>query len=99
MTDYRSPILQYSNVDVAEITARGTDLLITEGDPLRAGNPNAAVSDGDVATLIAGGTEVVGYVNVAVTDSNRPYWDAAWTDDGTDTGTPASSAPAWLQNS
>ncbi len=40
---------------------------------------------------------MVGYVNVAVTDDARYYWNPAWTTTGLDTGTPTAAAPAWLQ--
>jgi endo-alpha-1,4-polygalactosaminidase (GH114 family) len=96
---YSSYVLQYANVDVAQTIARGTDLLITEGDPLRAGHPNAAVTDAEVAQLTAVGVDVVGYVDTSVTDDTRPYWNPAWTSDGTDTGTPTGAAPSWLQGS
>ena len=45
---------------------------------------------------------MVGYVNIAVTDDARPYWNrtpGAWTSDGTDTGAVQSGAPDWLQTS
>ena len=40
---------------------------------------------------------MVGYVNVAVTDDARYYWNPAWTDNGFDTGTPTAAAPEWLR--
>ena len=96
---YSTYVLQYSNVDVAQTIARGANLLITEGDPLRAGHPNAAVTDAEVAQLKSAGVDVVGYVDTSVTDDTRPYWNPAWTSDGTDTGTPTGAAPSWLQGS
>ena len=50
-----------------------------------------------MAALKAQGRTVVGYVNVAVTDDARYYWNPAWTNNGQDTGTPDGDAPTWLQ--
>ena len=86
--------LQYSGVDTTAVAAAGLDLFITEGAP---GSGTPALSDLQVATLVAAGTQVIGYVDSSVTDSGRPYWNAAWTSDGTDTGTVLPGAPAWLQ--
>lgn len=86
--------VQYSNLDADDIAASGHDLVIIEGSPGQAGL--AGLSDAEVATLVAGGQSVIGYVSVGQTDDARPYWDATWTDDGTDTGNPTDAAPAWL---
>jgi uncharacterized protein (TIGR01370 family) len=94
---YSNFVLQFGSVSPTVIAGLNTGLLITEGDPLRVGNANAAVTDAQVATLKTGGTAVLGYVNASVTDDTRPYWNAAWTDNGLDTGTPTSAAPSWLQ--
>ena len=91
--------LQYRNVNFAQVSASSFDLFITEGAP----NPVtqlpgfAAISDAQVATLRAQGRQVVGYVNVAVTDDTRYYWNASWTVNGTDRTAPTASAPSWLQ--
>ncbi|MGH1412870.1 MAG: hypothetical protein ACRBB0_05225 [Pelagimonas sp.] len=45
---------------------------------------------------------VLGYVNVAVTDHNRTYWNPFWVSgadpSNPDVGTPTANAPAWLVN-
>lgn len=86
--------VQYSNIDAAEIAASPYDLMIVEGKPGDAAR--ADLSDAEVADLVAAGTRMIGYVSVGQSDDARPYWDASWTDDGTDTGTPTDAAPAWL---
>ena len=89
--------VQFRNVDFEQILNSSIDLFITEGAPLAPGGGFPAVSDAQVAQLIAQGRAVVGYVNVAVTDDARYYWNSAWTSSGTDTGTPTAAAPNWLQ--
>jgi len=89
--------LQYANVDYAAVSGSPYDLFITEGAPLPRPGSTPALTDAQVAQLEAQGRVVAGYVNVAVTDDNRGYWNPAWTSDGTDTGTPVNGvAPAWL---
>jgi len=97
--------LQYRNVNFAQVSASSFDLFITEGAP----NPVtrtpgfAAITDSQVAALRAQGRQVVGYVNVAVTDDTRYYWNrsttpgVSWTADGTDRTAPTANAPSWLQ--
>ena len=93
-------VFQYVNVDPAEIIAKAVDVLFTEADPLRAGNPNSAITAAELATLQGQWTKVMGYVDICVTDDVRPWWNPAWTSNGTDTGTPvAGVAPDWLVNS
>ena len=86
--------VQYSNLDATEIAASGYDLVIVEGQPLL--SANAELLDLEVAALVGGGQEVIGYVSIGQTDDARPYWNPLWTDDGTDTGTPTILAPTWL---
>ena len=86
--------VQYSNLDAAELAASPYDLLIVEGKP--GDGATAELSDADVAALVASGKTMVAYVSVGQSDDARPYWDPAWTDDGTDTGVPTDAAPAWL---
>ena len=86
--------VQYTNVDAAEIAASPYDLVIVEGKP--GDGATADLSDADVAALTAAGKNVVAYVSVGQSDDARPYWDPAWTVDGTDTGQPTEIAPAWL---
>lgn len=90
--------VQFSNVNYAAVAASSFDLFITEGAPLAPNGGFPAVSDAEVAALRAQGRTVVGYVNVAVTDDARYYWNPAWTSNGRDTGNPNAGAPAWLQN-
>jgi len=95
--------LQYPNGTESQdaaysgMAASPYDLLITEGAP--GTGEFAAISDTQVGQLEAQGRTVVGYVDVAVTDDTRGYWNTSWTSDGTDHGTPQPSAPDWLQGS
>lgn len=89
--------VQFTNVNFAQIAGSSVDLFITEGAPLAPGGGFPAITDAQVAQLIAQGRSVVGYVNLAVTDDARYYWNAAWTSNGQDTGTPTAAAPGWLQ--
>jgi uncharacterized protein (TIGR01370 family) len=86
--------VQYSNLDAAQIAASPYDLLIVEGKP--GDGATADLSDSEVDDLVASGKTMVGYVSVGQSDDARPYWDTAWTDDGTDTGVPTDLAPSWL---
>lgn len=92
---FTSYALQYTLVDVATVQASGVDLFITEGGT-GPGFSGAALDTAGLAALQTGGTSVLAYVNLSVTDDNRSYWNPDWTDDGTDTGAPTLSAPAWL---
>jgi uncharacterized protein (TIGR01370 family) len=88
--------LQFRSVSFAALAASPYDLIITEGAPLPRAGSVPAITDSEVAALRAQGRTVVGYVNVAVTDDNRGYWNSAWTADGTDSGALLPGAPAWL---
>lgn len=92
-----SYVLQYSGVNVQNVIQSGAQCLITEGGA-QAGFAASAVSAAELAQLKAAGVRTLAYVNLTVTDDARPYWNAAWTHDGTDTGTPTAAAPAWLVN-
>ena len=93
-------VFQYNDIDAAELISKQVDLLFTEADPLRPGNPFSAITVAELDALHAAGTSVMGYVDICVTDDTRPYWNPAWTSSGTDTGTPvAGVAPDWLVNS
>ena len=97
MPTISSYALQYSNVNFTSLLSSTFDLFITEGAPLAPGGGFPAISDVQVAQLLAQGRHVVGYVNVCVTDDARYYWNPSWTSNGTDTGTPvAGQAPSWL---
>jgi uncharacterized protein (TIGR01370 family) len=87
--------LQYSNVNPSQIIDANLDLFITEGGP---GTDFAASAIGpdDLQQIQDSGTRVMAYVNVAVADDSRPYWDAAWTTDGSAAGEVTDAAPAWL---
>jgi uncharacterized protein (TIGR01370 family) len=91
VADYK---LQYSSVNFNTVLADAPDVFITEAAPI-AGTPQ--LTDAQVAQLTAAGTKVFGYVDSSVTDSGRPYWNTAWTSDGTDMGTPTDAAPDWLK--
>ena len=93
-----SYILQYGNVDFSNIYSNvGVDLVITEGIPLPKAGSLPALTDPQVELLVAQGRTVVGYVNVAVTDTNRSYWNSSWTDNGDDLGNTTTIAPNWLK--
>jgi Ca2+-binding RTX toxin-like protein/endo-alpha-1,4-polygalactosaminidase (GH114 family) len=91
VTDYK---LQYSAVDFNQVLADNPDVFITEGAPV-AGTPQ--LTNAQVGQLAAAGTKVFGYVDSSVTDDGRPYWNPAWTSDGTDKGIPTALAPNWLK--
>lgn len=71
-------------------------------------NPDAAVGlvltmlAAEIQTAQADGRPLFAYVNVAVTDTNRAFWEVDgvnWIDpdgDDPDVGTPTADAPAWL---
>lgn len=89
--------LLYSSVDVQQVVDSNVDLFITEGGA-ETNFANSAITQAELTTLQAAGTQVAGYINMSVTDDSRPYWDATWTDDGTDTGTVTALAPDWLSD-
>jgi uncharacterized protein (TIGR01370 family) len=91
-----SYMLQYGSVDYTALLNSPYDLIITEAAPLPLPGSVPQLTAAQVLALQAQGRTVVGYVNVAVTDQFRSYWNPAWTVDGTDTGTLTASAPAWL---
>ena len=96
MPTISSYALQYSDVNFAAISSSTFDLFITEGAPLAPGGGFPRDHRREVAQLKAQGRTVVGYVNVAVTDDARYYWNPGWTSNGQDTGTPYGEAPSWL---
>ncbi len=89
--------VQFANVSYTAVAASSFDLFITEGAPLAPGGGFPAITDQQVALLRGQGRTVVGYVNVAVTDDARYYWNSSWTTNGRDTGVPTANAPSWLQ--
>lgn len=94
MPEISSFALQYSDVDIGQLEASPYDLFITEGDPF---GDNPAIDRHDLKALQGQGRSVIGYVNLSVTDDNRPYWDPSWTDNGRDSGNVTGDAPDWLQ--
>lgn len=94
---FSSYALLYSGVDVQQVVESNVDLFITEGGA-ETNFANSAITQAELSTLQAAGTQVAGYINMSVTDDSRPYWDATWTDDGTDTGTVTALAPDWLSD-
>src|SRR5436190_1563994 len=97
MPTISSYALQLSTVNFTAISTSTFDLFITEGAPLAPGGGFPAITDTQVAQLRGQGRTVVGYVNVAVTDDARYYWNSSWTSNGHDTGTPIQGqAPSWL---
>lgn len=95
MPTFDSYCLVYSGQDFAELSESEFELVITEGAPF---GDFPAFTDTQVETLQGQGRTVIGYINVGVVDDNRPYWDPAWTDDGTDLGEPTAAAPEWLKD-
>lgn len=89
--------LQYSNVNVSEVIASGVELLITEAGA-SLGFSASAITAEELARLQQADVQVLGYVNLSVTDDVRGYWQSNWTSDGSDTGQPTAEAPAWLLN-
>jgi uncharacterized protein (TIGR01370 family) len=94
MLNLSNYILQYSQVNFAQVLAAAPDVFITEAAPI-SGTPQ--LTNAQVQQLTQNGTQVFGYVDSCVTDDGRPYWNPAWTSDGTDKGTPTALAPAWLK--
>jgi uncharacterized protein (TIGR01370 family) len=96
MPQISSYVLQYGSVDYASLLVSPFDLIITEAAPLALPGNLPQLTAAQVQALQAQGRTVIGYVNVAVTDQFRSYWNPAWTVDGTDTGALTANAPAWL---
>lgn len=90
--------IDYNANDFAALSASTFDLLIIDGQA-EAADPTATggLSDAQVAALIGQGRTIVGYVDVAVTDAGRPYWDESWTDGGDDLDPVQPGAPDFLQ--
>ncbi|WP_420012369.1 hypothetical protein [Tateyamaria sp.] len=89
----------------AELAASSDPLLIIETGITSDSIPDTLTSD-QLAGLIDNGHDVIGYVNVAVVDHNRSYWDPndeGWVSpdpndpDDLDFGTINDSAPDWLK--
>jgi uncharacterized protein (TIGR01370 family) len=97
MPSISSFALQYTNVSFNALLGSTFDLIITEGAPLPRVGSFPQLTDAQVAQLQAQGRRVAGYVNVAVTDTVRSYWDVAWTNNGDDLGSLTGAAPSWLQ--
>jgi Predicted extracellular endo alpha-1,4 polygalactosaminidase or related polysaccharide hydrolase len=96
MPRFTSYALQYANVSFSAVSQSTFDLFITEGAPLARPGSTPALTDNQVASLVGQGRTVAGYVNVAVTDDNRGYWNSGWTTNGSDTGSLTPGAPSWL---
>lgn len=88
--------LQYENVDFAALSSSPYDLIITEGAPLPAPGVQPALDEFQIKALQNQGRRVVGYVNLAVTDTSRGYWDPSWTLGGDDLDPLSAAAPPWL---
>ncbi len=91
--------LQYENASESQFGASAFEMIISDGHALYLTEPGAnppPVSDAGVANLQAQGRLMIGYVDVAVTDSSRPYWDPAWTIGGNDYDDLSANAPEWL---
>lgn len=92
---FSSYALIYSDVDVQQVLDSSVDLLITEGGA-ETDFANSAITQAELKTIQASGTQVAAYINMSVTDDSRPYWDTTWTEDGTDSGAVTDAAPDWL---
>lgn len=80
------------------------DLHILEaGNTSRTAGVEPSLDTVELQALLQAGQTVIGYVNVAVPDFNRSYWQDGWVTpapqdpDDLDYGTIADDAPAWLQ--
>ncbi|WP_416882918.1 DUF4214 domain-containing protein [Marivita sp.] len=88
-----------------DIRDSGIDLVILEsGNTSRTEGVNPSLTMEELQALKQAGQTVIGYVNVAVPDFNRTYWQDDWVtpseDDQNDLdfGTINPSAPAWLDD-
>mmetsp|Transcript_10749 Transcript_10749/g.18977 ORF Transcript_10749/g.18977 Transcript_10749/m.18977 type:complete len:286 (-) Transcript_10749:71-928(-) len=97
MGEIKSYVLQYVNVDANTILNLKPDLFITEGGPLTSFETSQVTAE-ELAALKAAGVTVVAYVNMCITDDNRPYWNKEWTEDGKDSGKTTEAAPKWLKD-
>jgi uncharacterized protein (TIGR01370 family) len=101
MTIVSSFMLQLANVQFSQLQTSNADLLILESG-LNSRFASPTLSGTELTALATAGKTAVGYVNVAVTDHNRTYWDdgfVAFSDASErDVGTINASAPSWLQN-
>ncbi len=99
----------FTSVDFTTLLNSPFDLVITEGAPLST-STNPAFTSTQLTQLQAQGRLVVGYVDIAVTDDTRPYWNPTspanpspppWTNIQTvgqrDAGVPTAAAPNWLR--
>ncbi len=90
----------FTNADFTTLSNSSFNLIITDAAPLNL--INSALTTSQLTQLQGQGRIVVGYVDIAVTDDNRTYWNDNWTNIHTlglrDTGVPAADAPAWLRN-
>jgi Ca2+-binding RTX toxin-like protein/endo-alpha-1,4-polygalactosaminidase (GH114 family) len=97
--------LQYDNVVFDAIASSSMDLFITEGDQGDSDFIDPALTASQIGALRAAGRLVVGYVDTAVTDALRPYWQEEWTDTGNNgrdeddlNHVSEVHAPAWLKD-
>ncbi|MDE4132362.1 hypothetical protein PXK00_04525 [Phaeobacter sp. QD34_3] len=103
MTRFSSVLFQLSGVEPARLSGLGHDLLIVETG-LRSTAVSPHFTSADLAALHRENTTAIGYLNMAVTDHNRDYWQADWTvggpADNPDMGAinPNADVPDWLQN-
>ncbi|MDB5439631.1 MAG: family beta-propeller repeat protein [Caulobacteraceae bacterium] len=96
MPDISSFALQNVGANYQQVLNSPFDLFITDGAPLAGSGGFPDFTDAQIAALEAQGRIIAGYVDAAVTDASRYYWDPRWTVDHTDTGALTASAPAWL---
>lgn len=102
MTQFSSYALRFVGATAQSLAQTGAELLIVEsGLTLRDARPT--LTPAELAALQAGGQRVIAYVNSAVTDHGRDWWNPAWvTPDPAagepDVGTISRSAPAWLRH-
>lgn len=94
-------ILDLGNPTLANLQSRTGDLVILESGS--DSDFGLTLLPAEVDVLQAQGRTVIAYLNVAVTDHNRTYWDDSWVDysdpDNRDVGPvlDAASPPPWLK--
>ena len=94
-------LVHYGFPGFAALRDARADLLILANDATyRPGFGGTILTASEQAALAAMGKTTLGYVNVALTDHLRVYWNDAWVDwtnpNDRDTGPLTAAAPAWL---
>ena len=99
----QSFLIDYDRTGYSLLSGAQADLIIYEtGETHRTRPSPVHLSPSELAALNALGKTVIGYVNVAVTDHERSYWQGNYVDYTSplekDVGPVTASAPDWLKN-